>query len=532
MDIHHQAPKEVPIIDMETICTRPNGVPRYIEMSTPNTAVLNRTVAPTPPVTAELDCEQASIEAERLAAAERARAQAEYEELTRLFHVSSEDWAASQKHWRDWVESRNLEHAPLDPRRFHVPVGLVEWQKKEQEGMAGEARFSEVRQARHENCMTCKAVRLTMQDPRFDDATRAARLQRLEHIRPRLRVSGSVESLVSCRQMGKLNAEDLNYIVDQSAWEDQPIKNDPENGPMADPAYLLRAQRFRQNVLAIEKAVESTESCQRLSMTDRRSLAKSITEVWELKKDIARLEGILKTVRVQADRVCPSNAEDARTQRSGCGEIEQGLAQHILSTLNVRVSEDDAEELRDKKGKNCGTAVNNSINDVVEELSGEKEQAMRNAPADLEAVEPLVEGKHSPSPLNLDESPEQRTRGDEPAQALDGSTFYDTMLKFHQQTGQDAQFEQDQAAQDNAQSFSTESGPFKYNATRESSPNVAALGNQGSASKGKKKKDSKTEELIGEDGVSMKEFATNVEEKKSRRMSRISYKAGAKPAWR
>jgi hypothetical protein len=506
--------------------------------------------------------------------------QAEDEELTRLFHVSSEDWVASQKHWRDWVLSRNLEHAPLDPRRFHIPVGLAEWQKKEQEGITGEARFSEVRQAHHEKCVTCKAVRLTMQDPRFDDVTRAARLKRLEHIRPRLRVSGSVESLVSCRQMGKLSAQELNYIVNQSAWEDQPIKSvrkkrtstvieelgnalprpdlfetgsqssskrwsrrnfhkatdhllqDPENGPMADPAYLLRAQVFRQNVLAIEKAVDSIESCQRLSMTDRRSLAKIITEVWELKKDIARLEGILRTVRVRVDRVCPSNAENAKARRNGCGETEEGLVRHNRPTSNVRVFEDDKSDESGDKEVESSTATESSINDVVGTSQAE-EQASCNETADLKAIEPFAEAKHSPTPLNHDESAEQPTRGDGPAQALDGSTFYDTMLKFHHQTGHDAQIEQDQAAQDNAQSFSAENDTLKYDTTREPSPsNVAILGSESSASKGKKKKDSKTEELIGEDGVSMKEFATKIEERKSRRTSRNSYKTGTKPAWR
>ena len=55
-----------------------------------------------------------------------------------------------------------------------------------------------------------------------------------------------------------------------------------------------------------------------------------------------------------------------------------------------------------------------------------------------------------------------------------------------------------------------------------------------SASEGKAKKDSKTEGLMEEDGVSLKDFAVKPDDKKSKGMQKLSIKEGStlRPQWR
>jgi hypothetical protein len=164
--------------------------------------------------------------------------------------------------------------------------------------------------------------------------------------------------------MGKVSWEELSTIVNESTWEDEQemgvreksepsiieeigkvlpkydvferkteyrdrrqyhdatrhLVKDIDNGPVLDAAYQLRVREFRQNEQMLENAVKSTELCNRLSTSDKRTIAKKMVEVWELKRDIVRLESIQRILKDQVElanegrSVNQYNAENAKAR--------------------------------------------------------------------------------------------------------------------------------------------------------------------------------------------------------------------------
>jgi hypothetical protein len=93
-----------------------------------------------------------------------------------------------------------------------------------------------------------------------------------------------------------------------------------------------------------------------------------------------------------------------------------------------------------------------------------------------------------------------------------------------------------EAVQSGGQSSSTDGDLFNYNAMQQTILNEVTTASDGaqvsSVPDRKEKKDSKTEGLIEEDGVSLKGFTKRTEAEKPKKMSRASYKAIARPEWR
>lgn len=465
--------------------------------------------------------------------------------MKRRYYVSPVEWERSEAKWRAFVESRptHLGLPPLNPGRFHIPSGQVEWWEKDTEG---EARFSKVMEAQHENCVPCEAKSVIEQDPSLTEADREKKVRGLEHKVPVFRPSCPTENPISLEK----REEELKKVVGQSTWGDErgaAVQKRPkpslmeelgkalpeadvfelrrgwseewrergkyyedtrhllknvDNGPLLDPAYLLRIHGLRQNEKTVEKAVESTQSLQRLSTADKRTIIKNVAEAWELKRDIARLESYQKSLKIRIERVKKGDvsvnwytAKNAKARKERCRAIDLPVPYRPVQTIGSKVSEEAG--------------------------SGE-EHIWPVTPA---AVELDATMERSPSPLNLTEPPEQQCLQDQPTQSASGpNKFFATLRNLHQQNLA--------AVQDDSKSSSTGDDPFKHDTLRSTTQGEAATPSEsvqaGSASKGRMKKDSKTEEQMEEDGVNIKDFAGKAGEKKPGRLQTLRLRKSAR----
>ncbi|KAJ4341552.1 hypothetical protein N0V95_007170 [Ascochyta clinopodiicola] len=161
-----------------------------------------------------------------------------------------------------------------------------------------------------------------------------------------------------------------------------------------------------------------------------------------------------------------------------------------------------------------------------------EEQSSLKIPAQPEAAKLNTEQNRSPSPLSPAVSSEQheQTFPEEPAQSTHGpSMFLNTLHNFHMHNLS--------ATQDDSRPPFTEDKPSKHDTQRQpltlSTIGEAALPGHATPAKGKAKKDSKVEEMMSEDGASLKEFAAKSNEQTSPRPRELPFKAGsARPRWR
>ncbi|KAF9695063.1 hypothetical protein EKO04_007013 [Ascochyta lentis] len=529
------------------------------------------------------------LESQAKAKLDYEEAEAAFEESKRFYHVDPDEWTAAEAQWRDWVTKRDPGSAALASGRLHVSLdNRAPWRQKEVDGAVAEARFSAVLEPQHgEKCVTCQAVQITEGDATLGDVEKLRRVTRLAHKIPRLQPFSLNERLDLVKASGGSSGESSEELHTSICDDEQAgsvqrkqtlsmvetlrtslpkpdiLELSPGNrtelsdrresldatkqllrstndavmldAMMLDPALLLRARVFRQNKQTVESAIDARGSLQSMSAADRKSVAKTTAEAWELERDLLRLESIQQALRVRREwaekgySVNNYNSRVARIRRENGTEIESPLG--FARELPVDLEDEEkigSEEKQDKKQV------------AAERANTEKEKALQlqeQRPLDVlsqsEATGLNTETKRSPSPLGLVDSFKQhmQTLQEGSTQSTRGtSMFLNTLSSFHKHNFK--------AAQDASKSPLSEGGPAEYNAEHLPSPTTseaAAPGNDApnmSASKAKAKKDSKVEELIEEDGVSLKDFAAK-SDKNSKGLRKLSIKAGsARPRWR
>ena len=489
-----------------------------------------------------------SAEAQRQAAfhvEEKARARAEWDELNALYRVSDAEWEASEAQWREWVSKRDTTGA-LDPGRFHVPPGKALWQEC---SVGDEERFSNVLRPQHEECLTCCAIEIVRSDVTISGEEKTKRVARLAHTIPRLQPWPSTGGPISPRILGELNFDDL---VDVSAWgreharpaekEFVPVKVGTLRGilpkadvlelkpgskhefadrkeyfsatkvllestddsamlaaVMHDPALLQRASVFWENKKTVENAISADGSHQRLSIADKKTASKAAAEAWELQRDLVRLEKIHESLKARIDfakrgySVNEYNTKRCRDRRKDWADTGSHPIRYGSLGLHRKSDADDDDDNEEE-----------ATEDEEEEVAG------KHGEEKIVAVE---------GPSGLTESPAQIADEKLTQCTAARNLFFNTMRNFNQHNRE--------IAQEDSETASTKSDPFRYDAMRETPPSMhdaTTSGNEiaaGDASEGKAKKDSKVEKLM-EDGISLRDLAAKPEDKKTTELRRLS----------
>lgn len=499
---------------------------------------------------------------------------AERDEQKALFHFTPEEWELSVANWSGFVTSRGAGSA-LDPGVFYTPSsGLV----AEQEGAekVGEERFSKVLAAQHEQCLICAAMQDIKNDGWISKEMREQKIKRLAHTVPKVMPFPATGGPIPPEVLGESNFEDL---VNVSAWGHERVRPAPQKDPLSNldrlrealpqanilepkpgsfnelaerkdyvtateellratsngelldiiiqhsentELYRERVNVFRQNKTSAADAIMWADTTQCLSNGEKETYARLAAAVWELERDLMILEGKKEALKKQLQVVkygyTPhpySKGRAEKRKKFGIGyypELDARSIKYGRVGLNGLLHSDEEDG-----------------GEVTAEEEEKEDEPAHSAPWQ-EAVEPNAGPQGSSVPYSFTESPEQ-IHDEEPASVNAGtSLFLNAISKFRRQAIDDVQ-------EDNASS-STEKGLFKYDQMGGALPAMEEDVREGtpvaSASEGKAKKDSKTEGLMEEDGVSLKDFAVKPDDKKSKGMQKLSIKEGStlRPQWR
>ncbi|KAF2630370.1 hypothetical protein BU25DRAFT_446608 [Macroventuria anomochaeta] len=544
MDIHHQAPKEV-------VATETTPAPPIDEADPFEVRGQTRTITKWRIPDSTPDSEQAEA---ALKTEERVEEDTAWRELKELYHVSDAEWEASEAQWREWVSKRDTAGA-LDAGRFYVPPEKLLWRDY---SSGAEERLSKVVEVQHKSCLTCRAIEVVKGDVTISGEEKEKRIARLAHTIPWLQPLPSAGGPISPRVLGESNFDDLLNV---SAWGYEAAKSAQEmsapskvgtlkkalpkadilnfmNGSkhefkdrkehlcatkvllkstdadaildaaIDDPTFLQRAHVFRQNKQAMENAISAADSLQRLSVAEKRTASKAAAEAWELERDLVRLEKIQESLKARIGSAkngySVNRYNNKRCQDRKKSYADTGSHPIRYGTLGLHKgadSDDEEEEDVEEEKQEDNIVADESPIERAERNIWERQQRQKlpDTTRQAETGKLNASKESSPSPPILTESPAQIDE-EQPAQyTVAHSMFVKALRNFNEHNLE--------AAQEDNESASTEGDPFKYDAAQETTSTVgeaATPGNEvatGSASKGKAKKDSKTEGLMEEDGV-------------------------------
>lgn len=519
------------------------------------------------------------------------KSRAELEEEQAFYHVDPDRWEAAQKSWREWTIQRPDGADPLDSERFFESFEKAPWQEREAGAPITEKYFSRVLEAKHDDCRTCEAVSTTEENETLAEAEQSKLKAKFEaHEVPLLKLP-STDGYDAEKAWKQLKKEEYAEAHD-SAWgheRSDPTKKtatpsfvetlkrsmpkseifEPREGAMhafrdrsdyfdatrqllhcpdegarlhaimQDPDLVVRAKVFGRNERTVENAVDAAEPSKGLSAVERKFVARTIAEVWELERDLVRLENMQRAVNIRRKwaqkgySVSRWNSTQAKVRIENYRDYEGRQFQYgRLSLVEGSPANDEEEEEDEKEGRKEGAekeekkgedAAAESARDENVEVSQSQEQQLVETSAHSKAEHHNDKPERSVSPLNLTQSPERLSQQEEPQQVPTGpSMFLNTLQNFRKRAHATAQ-------EDNI-SPSTEDDSFQYEAAQNSittTGETATLDTElagNSASNGQAKKDSKVEGMMEEDGVSPKDIATKSEGKIPKILRKFSFK--------
>ncbi|KAF1933374.1 uncharacterized protein M421DRAFT_789 [Didymella exigua CBS 183.55] len=480
-------------------------------------------------------------EAERKAALEAEAAAKVIADLRQRYKSTSAEREESHKAWRKWLASRSDEGAPPLPDFVTGWRDFVPAAKPKQEKVAsfGEARFGKQVSARHDKCFLCEAIETTRADPELPCEDKRQRLQRLEHTIPKLIMGRSTapgvqdgptfDNLVSVSAWGHESSSPGQVYIAVTAVSNEGLLRNALNevgsiestldtkkgqhglsrtitrflvesapGDTEIMDRLINDKVFRQHSEAVRQRVNLyranrdaaltaliAASCdKRLSLGDIETASKAKADALELERDLAKLKTSQKAykARIELVRIGQSVPEYSRKWcemrrhrwRTGidreCEELENSLE------VDPSFRERDPFEL---------------IKRIRWEY--QEERSLPGTPPPAEEATAL--SNHSLTPPALTELPEPQNQGPGPSTK--------TLQEINRRTRE----------QEDNTSVSTDGDPFALEKALDVVPKTQDTARPGSdmaatySPKGKDKKDSKVESLLGEDGVSLKDFA-------------------------
>ncbi|KAF1362091.1 hypothetical protein EJ07DRAFT_153664 [Lizonia empirigonia] len=573
MDIHHHMPDEV--VDTETTPAPQKDVeiPSVALVPTRDPVAIQYSRATCPK---KFDVLTKAQHLGALEAAQRRqdkatylKSRAELKEEQAFYHVEPEEWEAVHERWREWTIKRPDGADPLDPERFFEPSDKAPWQEREAGAPTTEKYFSRVLEAKHDDCRTCEAVRITEENATLTETEQSKRKANFEaHEVPLLKLP-STDGYDAEEAWRQLKKEEYAEVHD-SAWGHE--RSDPTrktakpsfietlersmpkseifepregtmhgfrdrsdyfdgtrqllqfpdekarlHGIMHDPDLVVRAKVFGRNERTVKKAIDAAEP-NGLSTVERKFIARTIAEVWELERDLVRLESMQRAVKIRRKWA---------QKGYSCGMIITATTRAVRFNMDVLVLLMDhlltTKRKRRKRKKGGNKVLERRKGKAKTQPLNPQEQQLVETSAQSRAVDRNDKPERSVSPLNLTQSPEQLSPQEEPQQVRTGpSIFLNTLQNFRKHALETAH-------EDNI-SPSTEGDPFKYDAAQQpitttgetAIPDTEVAAN--SASKSQAKKDSKVEGLMEEDGVSPKDFATKSEGKIPKILRKLSFK--------